>query len=287
MYRRSCALSAKMLHVHGILQAPVQVVYTLPCRHIHSTSQYYCNDDYKQKSTNRKSAVECDLESDWLALSNDESNKYKYWEVPVNEIKRVDSESRDFNGSVVNEIRETSKSSDDDSASEFDKISKEKRNQVLTHTDQLGQLNMVDIATKTDTSRVAVAVGTVFLGKEAFELVKENKMKKGDVLTVAKIAGITAAKRTSDLIPLCHNIPLSKVEVNLELVEKLYAIKVSCLAKTYGKTGVEMEAITAVAIATVTIYDMCKAVTKDMVIGDIRLVHKSGGKSGVYKISDH
>lgn len=158
--------------------------------------------------------------------------------------------------------------------------------QTLTHTDQSGKLNMVDVSSKPDTARTAVATGMIFLGKEAFILVKENKIKKGDVLTVAKLAGIMGAKRTSDLIPLCHSIPLSKVAVDVELLQGTYAVRVTALAKTYGKTGVEMEAITAVALASVTVYDMCKAVTKDIVISDIKLLHKSGGKSGEYNAEE-
>lgn len=152
----------------------------------------------------------------------------------------------------------------------------------LTHTDQSGKLNMVDISDKASTTRVAIATGIVYLGEQAFQLVKENRMKKGDVTTVAKIAGINGAKRTSDLIPLCHNIPLSKVSVDIELNQDINAVIVTSLAKSYGKTGVEMEALTAVTVAALTVYDMCKAVSKDIVIGNIQLIHKSGGKSGEF-----
>lgn len=152
----------------------------------------------------------------------------------------------------------------------------------LTHTDQSGKLNMVDISDKANTTRVAIASGIVYLGEQAFQLVKENRMKKGDVTTVAKIAGINGAKRASDLIPLCHNIPLSKVSVDIELNQDINAVIVTSLAKSYGKTGVEMEALTAVTVAALTVYDMCKAVSKDIVIGNIQLIHKSGGKSGEF-----
>ena len=155
---------------------------------------------------------------------------------------------------------------------------------VLTHTDNSGKLNMIDISSKTDTDRVAVAMATIKLGKKVFDLVKQNKTKKGDVLTVAQIAGITAAKRTSDLVPLCHNIPLSKVNVDLALDEKTHSIVITSLAKTHGKTGVEMEAIMAATISAVTVYDMCKAVSRDMVISDIKLVKKTGGTRGDYHL---
>lgn len=256
-------------------------MYT-PRRHIHSTSQRFCSDEKcKQNyiSTNCDSKIDCDseidcdLESDWMAVRNDVIKKYKYWEVPVNDIC-MDSHEGPSHKATVN-------CDGDENAREWNECMPI-ASQTLTHTDQTGKLNMVDVGDKSDTTRSAVATGSISLGKEAFYLVKENRAKKGDVLTVAKIAGITGAKRTSDLIPLCHNIPLSKVDVDLELIEHSYSIRVTCLAKTFGKTGVEMEAITAVAMATITIYDMCKAVTKSMVIGDIKLLHKSGGKSGDY-----
>ena len=156
---------------------------------------------------------------------------------------------------------------------------------TLTHTDISGKLNMVDIGAKLDTDRIAVAMATIKLGEKAYYLVKNNKSKKGDVLTVAQIAGITAAKQTSALIPLCHNIPLSNVKVNLELVQESWSVVITSLAKTYGKTGVEMEAIMAATVAAVTVYDMCKAVSRDMVISDIKLLKKTGGMRGDYQIA--
>ena len=156
---------------------------------------------------------------------------------------------------------------------------------VLTHTDNSGKLNMIDISTKVDTDRVAVAMATIKLGEKVFNLVKQNKTKKGDALTVAQIAGITAAKRTSELIPLCHNIPLSKINVDLQLVEKSHSLVITSLAKSHGKTGVEMEAIMAATVAAVTVYDMCKAVSRDMVISDIKLVKKTGGARGDYQLN--
>ncbi|BFZ06920.1 hypothetical protein BsWGS_09959 [Bradybaena similaris] len=148
----------------------------------------------------------------------------------------------------------------------------------LTHIDTDGKAVMVDVGDKTTTLREAQAEGRIYLGPEAARLVKDNKMKKGDVLTVAQIAGITAAKQTSQLIPLCHNINLTKVHVACVLNEKCDSVDITSLVRTIGVTGVEMEALTAVSIAALTVYDMCKAVTHDMVISDVRLVSKSGGK---------
>ncbi|XP_064623442.1 molybdenum cofactor biosynthesis protein 1-like [Lineus longissimus] len=150
----------------------------------------------------------------------------------------------------------------------------------LTHTDCNGRAVMVDVDHKPESSRVAVARATVYLGDEAFSLVKENKMKKGDVLTVAQLAGIMGAKQTSNLIPLCHNLPIKKVKVDLHLDEGRNAVVVESHVKTFGQTGVEMEALTAVSIAALTVYDMCKAVTHDIVISDVMLVSKTGGQRG-------
>uniref|UniRef100_A0A0B7A4M5 cyclic pyranopterin monophosphate synthase n=1 Tax=Arion vulgaris TaxID=1028688 RepID=A0A0B7A4M5_9EUPU len=148
----------------------------------------------------------------------------------------------------------------------------------LTHTDKDGKAVMVDVGDKMTTLREARAEARIYLGPEAGRLVKENKIKKGDVLTVAQIAGIMAAKQTPKLIPLCHNINLTKVDVICVLSETTDSVDITSLVRTIGVTGVEMEALTAVSIAALTIYDMCKAVTHDMVISDVRLVNKSGGK---------
>ena len=148
----------------------------------------------------------------------------------------------------------------------------------LTHTDNEGKAVMVDVGSKPPTLREARAHGSIYLGPEASRLVKENKMKKGDVLSIAQLAGIMAAKQTSNLIPLCHNINLTKVSVTCELVEHTHTVDISSLARTIGQTGVEMEALTAAAVAALTVYDMCKAVTHDMVIGDVKLMSKSGGR---------
>ena len=150
----------------------------------------------------------------------------------------------------------------------------------LTHVDSSGQATMVDVSPKQDSERVAIASCRVLLGEKAFNLVASNQIAKGDVLTVAKIAGITGAKQTSHLIPLCHNINLSHVRVDLTLNEEDSSVVIEGEATTIGKTGVEMEAMTAVAIAGLTVYDMCKAASKDISITDICLQHKSGGKSG-------
>lgn len=150
----------------------------------------------------------------------------------------------------------------------------------LTHLDENGQASMVDVGAKPDTERVAIARGEIHMLKATFDLIRDGQIKKGDVLTVAQIAGITAAKRTSDLIPLCHPLPLTKVDVSLTLDESLPGVVITATAKTVGKTGVEMEALTAVSVAALTIYDMAKAAEKTMRIQNIRLVEKHGGKSG-------
>lgn len=150
----------------------------------------------------------------------------------------------------------------------------------FTHFDTDGNAWMVDISGKDVTRREAVACGRITMSEECFQKVKTGQVKKGDVLAVARIAGIMGAKKTSDLIPLCHNLNLTGLEVWFEMEEEACAIKACCKAKTTGRTGVEMEALTGVQVALLTIYDMCKAVDKRMVISDVRLLRKSGGKSG-------
>ncbi|HQU36499.1 MAG TPA: cyclic pyranopterin monophosphate synthase MoaC [Anaerolineales bacterium] len=150
----------------------------------------------------------------------------------------------------------------------------------LTHLDEHGNAKMVDVSRKPDTERIAIARGEVCMKKETLDLIRAGQMKKGDVLTVAQIAGITASKRTSDLIPLCHPLPLSNVDVELTLDESLPGVIVTAIVKTVGKTGVEMEALTAVSVAALTVYDMAKAAEKTMTIQNIRLVEKHGGQSG-------
>lgn len=139
---------------------------------------------------------------------------------------------------------------------------------------------MVDVGDKPVTERIAIAKGEVLMQKSTFDLIRDGALKKGDVLTVAQIAGITAAKRTSDLIPLCHPLPLSKVDVEIALNESLPGVVITATVKTSGKTGVEMEALTAVSVAALTVYDMAKAAEKTMRIQNIRLVEKRGGQSG-------
>ncbi len=152
----------------------------------------------------------------------------------------------------------------------------------LTHINKKGEARMVDVSLKKDTIRKALAEGRVAMQKSTFELIKEKGHKKGDVLAVARLAGILAAKQTQHLIPLCHSISLESVEINFELDELKHSIKVSSTCISTGKTGVEMEALTAVSLSCLTIYDMCKAVDRSMVINEISLLKKSGGKSGTY-----
>ncbi len=150
----------------------------------------------------------------------------------------------------------------------------------LTHLDETGQAKMVDVGAKPDTERVAVAGGEVRLKPETVELIRQGLMKKGDVLAVAKIAGIMGAKKTSELIPLCHPIALTQVEVDLRLSDDLPGVTITATARTVGKTGVEMEALTAVSVAALTVYDMVKAVERTAKIQNVRLIEKHGGRSG-------
>ncbi|MGE5430279.1 MAG: cyclic pyranopterin monophosphate synthase MoaC [Syntrophomonadaceae bacterium] len=152
----------------------------------------------------------------------------------------------------------------------------------FTHLDESGKARMVDVTEKPDTERTAIASAEVLLTEEIFEKIKNNEIGKGDVLTVAKIAGIQAAKKTCELIPLCHNIFISNVMLSLELREENKSVRITAEAKTVSKTGVEMEALTAVSVAALTVYDMCKAISKSMVITGIKVLSKSGGKSGDY-----
>ena len=150
----------------------------------------------------------------------------------------------------------------------------------LSHTGESGEARMVDVSEKSDTRRVARATGVIVMTRETVDAIAENRTKKGDVLAVARVAGIMAAKRTAELIPLCHNIPLSDVSVDLEADDSLPGIRATAMAVTVGKTGVEMEALTAVAVALLTIYDMAKSMDRAMTIGQISLTEKSGGRSG-------
>ncbi len=153
----------------------------------------------------------------------------------------------------------------------------------FTHFDEQGNARMVDVGGKEVTERAATARGSVIMQPETIALIRQGGIKKGDVLSVARLAGIMGAKKTPDLIPLCHPLSLSSVTVDLSVDEARNAIDITATCKLSGKTGVEMEALTAVSIAALTVYDMCKAVDKGMRLTDIRLTHKSGGKSGTYE----
>ena len=150
----------------------------------------------------------------------------------------------------------------------------------LTHFDSRGQAIMVDVSEKQDTSRVAVATGYIYVNEAVYKAIEEGTEAKGDVLGVARIAGIMAAKKTSDVIPLCHPLPLAKCNIDFELLSEEKAVKAKATVKVTGKTGVEMEALHAVTVSLLTIYDMCKALDKRMEIRDVHLDSKSGGKSG-------
>ena len=152
----------------------------------------------------------------------------------------------------------------------------------FTHFNEQGKAKMVDVGDKPVSHRTAVAPASVKVNRETFRLIQSGGMKKGDVLTVAQIAGIMGAKKTWELIPMCHPIFLQGIDLNFHLEEKDYSIRIRASVKCDGKTGVEMEALTAVSVAALTVYDMCKAVQKDIEITDIRLLHKSGGVHGAF-----
>ncbi|MHA1536031.1 MAG: cyclic pyranopterin monophosphate synthase MoaC [Alphaproteobacteria bacterium] len=153
----------------------------------------------------------------------------------------------------------------------------------FTHFDDKGKARMVDVSGKKATERLAAASGAVTMAPETLAMIAEGSARKGDVLGTARLAGIMAAKRTSELIPLCHPLPLSSAEVDLVCNEKTSTVEITARCKTSGPTGVEMEALTAVSVAALTIYDMCKSVDRAMVLSDIRLEEKSGGKSGTFR----
>lgn len=152
----------------------------------------------------------------------------------------------------------------------------------LTHFDPKGNAVMVDVSEKESTSRMAIAEGFIKVNKAVFDAIGNGTAKKGDVLGVARVAGIMGAKRTFEMIPMCHPLLITKCTVDFELLEEKLMVKASCLVKVNGQTGVEMEALTGVNIALLTIYDMCKAMDKGMVISEVRLMEKQGGKSGHY-----
>lgn len=152
--------------------------------------------------------------------------------------------------------------------------------EILTHFDQSGQAHMVDVGQKNETHRIAIASGKISMRPTTLALIKQGSSKKGDVLGIARIAAIQASKRTAELIPLCHPIALTRVAAEFEICDADNSISCTVTAETYGKTGVEMEALNAVSVGLLTIYDMCKAVDRGMVISNIRLLEKHGGKSG-------
>jgi cyclic pyranopterin phosphate synthase len=157
----------------------------------------------------------------------------------------------------------------------------------LSHFNEEGRSRMVDVGDKEDTARIAIAEGEVVMRPETLRLINEGKISKGDVLAVAQVAGIMAAKQTSQIIPMCHPLMLTSVDLNFKINEAAHKIIIKSKVKTVGRTGVEMEALTAVAIAGLTIYDMCKAVDRGMTIKAIRLIEKAGGKSGHYLNQNH
>lgn len=152
----------------------------------------------------------------------------------------------------------------------------------LTHFDEAGRAHMVDVSEKAVTLRTATAASKVFVNPETFTLIKEGRLSKGDVLGVAQVAGIMAAKKNAELIPMCHPIQITGVDVKFNLDEEASSVGIEATVRCKGETGVEMEALTAASVAALTIYDMCKAVQKDIGIGEIRLLSKTGGKSGDY-----
>jgi len=154
----------------------------------------------------------------------------------------------------------------------------------LTHLDKKGRARMVDVSRKAETLREAVVRGSIFMNQKTFRSIMSGKIAKGDVLAVAKVAGIMAAKKTSEIIPMCHPLNLSHVEINFYPFEKESRIEIEARVRIKAQTGVEMEGFVAVAAASLTIYDMCKAIDRGMVISDIRLVKKTGGKSGTYVV---
>ncbi len=161
------------------------------------------------------------------------------------------------------------------------------RNDHLTHFDATGQAHMVDVAAKSDTHRIALAAGTIRMKAETMALITSGNAKKGDVLGIARIAAIMGAKRTSDLVPLCHPLAITRVAVDFELDQAANQVHCRAQVETIGKTGVEMEALTAVQVGLLTIYDMCKAVDRGMVMTNVRVLEKHGGKSGDWSATVH
>lgn len=153
----------------------------------------------------------------------------------------------------------------------------------LTHINEEGRAKMVDVSEKDETKREAVAIGSIYMKKETLDKIKEGTIKKGDVLSVAQVGGIMGCKNTSSIIPMCHPIMITGCDISFNLDFNKCKVDIKAIVKNVGQTGVEMEALTAVSVAALTIYDMCKAIDKDMVIADMMLLKKSGGKSGLYE----
>ena len=254
------------------IKAVVQALQNIPLRSdvtIYSDSSYVINTmtkNWKRKKNN-------DM---WDLLDKEVSIRNVGWEWvkghagdPLNE-----EADRLAHGEATGNIDSKGKGDEESIGS-----MKEDFEEKLTHVDKSGKASMVDVGAKPDTDRVAEAVGSVKMLPSTLQLVKENSFEKGDVLAIAKIAGIMGAKQTSSLIPLCHPLPLTHVEISFKINEKDSAIEIKSMAKTWSKTGVEMEALTAVSIAALTIYDMCKAVDKGMEM-NTKLLSKKGGRSG-------
>jgi cyclic pyranopterin phosphate synthase len=159
-----------------------------------------------------------------------------------------------------------------------------KQSKNLSHFNNDGEAHLVDVSNKNTTARIAIAIGSISMAKASLNIIKTGVTKKGDVLSISRIAGIMGAKKTSELVPLCHPLPLTNVSVDLKINEKLLCIDISVKVKTLAQTGVEMEALTGVAVTALTIYDMVKSIDKGMTIGDIKLKLKDGGKSGRFEV---
>ena len=159
-----------------------------------------------------------------------------------------------------------------------------KQSKNLSHFNNDGEAHLVDVSNKNTTARIAIAIGSISMSKASLNIIKTGVIKKGDVLSISRIAGIMGAKKTSELVPLCHPLPLTNVSVDLKINEKLLCIDISVKVKTLAQTGVEMEALTGVAVTALTIYDMVKSIDKGMTIGDIKLKLKDGGKSGRFEV---
>ena len=229
---------------------------------VHSDSQYVVNT----MTRNWKRNANHDL---WARLETEVSKRTVEWEWV-----------RGHAGDPLNE------EADSLANREAHRIAEGSANDRLTHVDSSGKARMVDVSSKPETERVAVARGSIAMRPETLGLIRSNGLKKGDVLGVARVAGIMAAKTTSQLIPLCHPLPLDQISVEFELDEKRSAVDIEATAKTTARTGVEMEALTAVSVAALTVYDMCKSVDRGMRIEGVRLVRKSGGKSGDFAVDE-